>query len=67
MQLTFYAGLVAHHTGKWPEKISLEILVNHKEPKLQSLLTLRGPEDWANLILRVRLLLAQIRAGLFPP
>jgi hypothetical protein len=67
LQLTFYAGLVAHHTGKWPEKISLEILVNLKEPKLQSLPITRGPEDWANLILRVHLLLAQIRAGLFPP
>lgn len=67
LQLTFYAGLVAHHTGKWPARISLEILVNHKEPKLQSLPTTRGPEDWANLLVRVYLLLEQIRAGLFPP
>ena len=67
LQLTFYAGLVAHYTGKWPEKISLEILVNHKEPKLQSLPTKRGPEDWGNLMLRIQLMLAQIRAGLFPP
>ena len=37
LQLTFYAGLVAHQTGQWPAKISLEILVNNKEPKLQSL------------------------------
>jgi hypothetical protein len=34
LQLTFYAGLVAQHTGHWPEKISLEVLVNNKEPKL---------------------------------
>jgi hypothetical protein len=39
LQLTFYAGLVAQHTGKWPERLSLEILVNTKEPKLQSLPT----------------------------
>ena len=34
LQLTFYAGLVAHHTGKWPERVSLEILVNNKEPTI---------------------------------
>ncbi len=67
LQLTFYAGLVAYHLGKWPEWVSLEILVNNKEPKLQSLATTRGPDDWANLLLRVHLLLAQMRAGLFPP
>jgi hypothetical protein len=67
LQLTFYTGLVAQYTGKWPARISLEVLVNNKEPKLQSLPTTRGPEDWANLMLRVRLLLEQIRAGLFPP
>jgi len=67
LQLTFYAGLVAQHTGDWPQRISLEILVNTKEPKLQSLPTTRGPADWANLMLRVQLMLAQIRAGLFPP
>ena len=67
LQLTFYAGLVAHATGKWPERISLEILVNNKEPKLQSLPTKRDPEDWANLRLRIQLMLAQLRVGLFPP
>jgi hypothetical protein len=67
LQLTFYAGLVAHQTGGWPQKISLEILVNNKEPKLQSLPTIRGPEDWGNLLLRIHLMLNQIRAGLFPP
>jgi hypothetical protein len=30
LQLTFYAGLVAHQTGQWPQKISLEILVNNQ-------------------------------------
>jgi hypothetical protein len=67
LQLTFYAGLVAQQTGKWPEKISLEVLVNNREPKLQSLPTSRGPADWANLLLRIQLMLAQIHTGLFPP
>jgi hypothetical protein len=66
LQFTFYAGLVAHQTGKWPQKISLEILVNNKEPKLQSLPTTRGPEDWVNLLLRIHLMLTQIHTGLFP-
>jgi len=67
LQLTFYSGLVANHVGKWPDKISLEILVNNKEPKLQSLETVRGPEHWKNLMLRVQLMIAQIQTGLFPP
>ena len=67
LQLTFYAGLLAHQTGQWPTKVSLEILVNNKEPKLQSLPTTRGPEDWANLLRRIHLMLAQIQTGLFPP
>ncbi len=67
LQLTFYAGLVAYQTGTWPQKVSLEVLVNNKEPKLQSLATSRGPEDWTNLVHRVQLMLAQIATGLFPP
>jgi hypothetical protein len=67
LQLTFYAGLVAHQTGTWPHKVSLEVLVNTKEPKLQSLITSRGPADWNNLVARVHLMLAQIDTGLFPP
>ena len=67
LQLSFYSGLVAAHTGKWPTKISLEILVNNKEPKLQSLKTKRGPEHWSNILLRVQLMLAQVQTGLFAP
>lgn len=67
LQLTFYSGLIANHIQKWPDRISLEILVNTKEPKLQSLETIRGPEDWKNLLLRVHLMIAQINTGLFPP
>lgn len=67
LQLTFYAGLVANQTGKWPAKLSLEVLVNQKEPKLQSLPTSRGPGEWVNLLLRIQLMLAQIQIGLFPP
>lgn len=67
LELSFYAGLVANHTGAWPEKVSLEVLVNSKEPKLQSLESIRNNEDWDNLMLRVQLMWDQIEAGLFPP
>lgn len=67
LQLTFYAGLVANETGKWPEKVSLEILVDNKTPKLQSLETTRGPKDWQRLLGRIQLMIAQINTGLFPP
>jgi hypothetical protein len=67
LQLSFYSGIVANHTGRWPDKISLEILVNNKEPELQSLETKRGPEHWQNLLLRIQLMIAQINTGLFPP
>lgn len=67
LQLTFYSGLIANHIQKWPEKISLEILVNTKEPKRQTLETKRGPEHWSNLLLRIQLMIAQLQTGLFPP
>ena len=67
LQLTFYAGLLAHRTGTWPHKLSLEVLVNTKVPKLQSLPTTRGPEDWRDLRHRVHFLVAQLETGLFPP
>ena len=67
LQLSLYAALVAHHTGKWPTKISLEVLVNLKEPILQSLPTSRGPHDFAMLMNRIQMMLAQVEAGLFPP
>lgn len=67
LQLTFYSGLYLARFGDWPEKISLEILINTKEPKLQTLETTRGEDDWKNLISRIQAMLAQIETGLFPP
>jgi hypothetical protein len=61
LQLTFRAGLVTYQTGKWPAKVSLEVLVNSQEPKWQSLPTQRGAADWANLLARIQLTLAQIQ------
>lgn len=67
LDLTMYAGLVAERIGKWPEKVSLEVLVNTKTPKHQSLESTRGPADFAILVERVRVVWAQIQTGLFPP
>lgn len=67
LDLTMYAGLVAHHTGKWPDIVSLEVLVNTKTPKHQSLESTRGPADFAILVNRVKVVWAQIQTGLFPP
>lgn len=67
LQLSFYSGLYFSKFGKWPDKLSLEILVATKEPKLQSLVTTRDNADWQNLLIRIGFMLAQIDAGLFPP
>lgn len=67
LQLTFYSGLYYSKYGEWPKKLSLEILVASKEPKLQSLETTRSSEEWQNLLERIQLMLLQINAGLFPP
>lgn len=67
LDLTMYAGLVANHIGKWPNRVSLEVLVNTKEPKHQSLESVRGPADWQVLVNRVIVVWQQIQSGLFPP
>lgn len=67
LQLSFYSGLLAHKTGKWPGKARLRVLVNTQEPKMQTLETTRGPADFANLLLRLQFFIAQLETGLFPP
>jgi len=67
LDLTMYAGLVANHTGRWPDKVSLEVLVNTKIPKHQSLESTRGPNDFFVLVQRVKVVWKQIQTGLFPP
>ena len=67
IDLTMYAGLVANHTGKWPNKVSLEVLVNSRTPKYQCLESTRGPNDFFVLVQRVKVVWAQIQTGLFPP
>ena len=67
LQLTFYAGLVANESGVWPFKILMDVLVNKKVPELVTLVASRVPQDFATLIERVGIMLAQVETGLFPP
>lgn len=67
LQLTFYAGLCANKIGKWPDKTNLRILIDNKVPKLQTLTSERNPQHWIKLIGRIKLMLLQVNAGLFPP
>lgn len=67
LDLTMYAGLVAFHTGRWPDKVSLEVMVNAKTPKHQSLESKRDINDFYVLVNRVQVVWAQIKTGLFPP
>jgi RecB family exonuclease len=67
LQLSFYSGLAARHTGKWPAKITLDVLVDNKIPKHQRLITHRNGKDWASLLSRLQIFVAQLETGLFPP
>jgi PD-(D/E)XK nuclease superfamily protein len=67
IQLTIYSALFAQRVGRWPKKVSLEILVDKKDPETQSLVSARGPEDWEALIPRIEAIWRQIMAGIFPP
>lgn len=66
-QLTSYAALYFASTGRWPEELELDVLVDTKKPKLQVLVTERDRGDldaWMETILGVH---AAIKAGVFPP
>jgi hypothetical protein len=67
VQLTFYAALIHHRTGNWPTKLSYEVLVNNVTAKLQSLETIRGASDFADLLPRLDVVCQQIFSGIFPP
>jgi hypothetical protein len=67
IQLTWYAGLVAQESGIWPFRILMDVLITKKVAELETLVTNRAPQDFANLIERVGIMLAQVETGLFPP
>lgn len=65
-QATIYRELAKQEYGQEP-RMSFEVLVSTKTPKHQSLETVRTDEDWDLLKKRIRIMLEQLQAGIFPP
>ena len=67
IQPTLYPRLIEAHTGVLPTELEYHILTKTKEPKHQIVKTRRTDDDWRILLLRARMMLRQIAAGIFPP
>lgn len=67
VQATLYNELVKKETGAYPKKISFEIFTKTKTPAHQSIETTRTKDDFKLLILRIKIMMQQITAGIFPP
>jgi len=66
-QLTTYAGIYYHATGRWPKGLEMDVLIDTKTPKVQTLKTERDRADlgaWLEVVLSVY---NAIKAGVFPP
>lgn len=66
-QATIYAGLLARAAGIEAPEIRFDVLVKGREPKAQHLTTTRTAEDFSALVERVKLMMATVQAGIFPP
>jgi hypothetical protein len=67
VQATLYNEVIAHNRGRYPSKLSFEIFTRTKEPAHHRLETSREPADFQALVSRVKIMLRQIEAGIFPP
>jgi hypothetical protein len=67
LQGTMYWLLYRALTGRDPVSFDLEVLVDLKTPKAQTLTTTRGPRDIQVLVNRANVMLRSIKAGLFAP
>jgi translation elongation factor EF-G len=67
MQLTAYSAMHKLATGALPTELRMEVLVDTKKPKRQTLVTTRGPDDLAALAARIDAATRVIQAGLFVP
>jgi hypothetical protein len=67
LQLTFYAVLYKLKYGRWPEELTLVVLVDTKTPKVQPLPTRRNEAHLPAFADRLKLALKQVNLGLFPP
>lgn len=66
-QATIYREVVKALTGEYPDKITFDILVKTKTPKLQTLETSRTDEDLRIVAKRFRQMIRMVSAGIFPP
>ncbi len=67
MQLTIYAASHQIDTGAPPHEVRLDTLIKTKKPGRQVLVSHRGPADFQVLINRTNMMLAGLKAGVFPP
>jgi hypothetical protein len=67
LQLTIYAASFQIDTGSPPAEVRLDTLVKTTNPARQVLTSQRGPADFAVLINRINVMLAAVKAGIFPP
>jgi hypothetical protein len=67
LQPTLYRQLVKQLTGLPPRAITFDVLVAGKRLAAQRVVTTRNDEDFAVLVQRARLMIAQVDAGIFPP
>lgn len=66
-QLSFQALTFLAHTGRLPSKISLECLIDKKEPENQTLTTTRTMAHLDGLIARITTMQAGLEAGIYIP
>jgi hypothetical protein len=65
--LTVYAAGFAAMTGNLPSSVILDVVINKRNPERQTLVSTRGPADFAALVETVNVVAAGIDAGYYPP
>jgi hypothetical protein len=67
LQPTLYRELVRKLTGEYPAEMSFDVLVASKRLAAQRIVTQRTDDDFEMLVRRAKLMLDQIKAGIFHP
>lgn len=67
IQVTLYYKLIKAETGKYPDKMTVEVFTKTKDFEHQTLKAERSEVDWVLLKKRIQLMLKMIKNGCFPP
>jgi len=67
IQPTLYQAMTKSHGWDTPDEFTFEVLVKTKDPKHETITTVRTPDDFWSLIRRFRVMDSQIKAGNFLP